>query len=88
MQEQMTALQEENKLAKSSLEEKTKREKELETVNQSMFLKLTTQTKEKQEEEFDTEAELKEYFDNDDVYELLSKKDKENLTIIYEGEDE
>lgn len=68
------------------LNNKTKREKELEEHNQKLFLKITTpqETKEKEDkEEQDYIA-----FVGEDFYNSLSNKEKEKLKVILEGEDE
>ena len=69
------------------LNNKTKREKELEEHNQKLFLKITTQQETKEEKE---DKEEQEYIDfvGEDFYNSLSNKEKEKLKVILEGEDE
>lgn len=70
------------------LNNKTKREKELEEHNQKLFLKITTPQETKEEKKEDKEE--KEYieFVGEDFYNSLSNKEKEKLKVILEGEDE
>lgn len=69
------------------LNNKTKREKELEEHNQKLFLKITTPQETKEEKK---DKEEQEYIDfvGEDFYNSLSNKEKEKLKIILEGEDE
>lgn len=66
------------------LNNKTKREKELEEHNQKLFLKITTPQEEKEDKE------EQEYIDfvGEDFYNSLSNKEKEKLKVILEGDDE
>ena len=69
------------------LNNKTKREKELEEHNQKLFLKITSPQETKEEKE---DKEEQEYIDfvGEDFYNSLSNKEKEKLKVILEGEDE
>lgn len=82
LQEKEKITSEENKNLKTQLEEKGKREKELEEINQKMFLRLTSQVENKDDKKEEIPS-----FISEDIYKLLDKNDKRLLKEI-ENEEE
>lgn len=87
MQEELIKLQEEQKTLKANnesltkeLENKTKREKDLEELNQKLFLRVTTKVEDPKKE-----TVIPSYID-EDIYKLLDKKDLEILQELEEEE--
>jgi uncharacterized membrane protein YcgQ (UPF0703/DUF1980 family) len=84
MEETQKTIQSENETLKKQVEDKIKREKELEEHNQRLWLKITSKVEDKPTETED--KEVKEYI-GEKVYNELSDKDKEKLSIILKGDD-
>ena len=84
LQESQKQAKEENDALKVQIAEKTKREKELEEHNQKLFLKITSETKEPEKE---VNKELVDFV-GEKFYNLLNKKEINELKIIMNGEDE
>lgn len=84
LQEMQKQAEEENKVLKTQLEEKIKREKDLEEHNQKLFLKITGTIEDPEKEK---ENDLV-GFVGEDLYKLLNKKEIELAQKIMNGEDE
>lgn len=80
-QEQLATLSTENEAMKTTIEDKTKREKELEEHNQKLFLRVTT----KQEPKETVETVVPSCID-EDTYKLLNKRELEELNNLLEEE--
>lgn len=83
--EQLQQLTEDNKKNKLIIEEKTKREKELEEHNQKLFLRVTTPVATKEDIKEDNKDIID--FVGEKLYKELTDKDIDNIKIILEGED-
>lgn len=66
-------------------EEKTQTINNLQTLNQKLFLKVTSAPSEIEQEE-NNDIEIQEHIGKN-VYDILNKKDKEILNTILEGDD-
>lgn len=86
MKETIKTITETNRQLQNNIDEKIKREKELEEHNQKLFLRITKPVEEEQKDD-EEETIIKEHL-GDKVFDLLSNKDKENLKIIMNGDDE
>ena len=75
-------LAEDNKSLNAIVEEKTKREKELEEHNQKLFLRITKEVNNTDKEE---EKEIP-FCVDDKTYKLLSEKEKDELNELIEEE--
>lgn len=90
MQEQLLQMQEQLQNItndKTNLEEQVNKlnedKTELQKLNQKLFLRVTSEQKEDEEEKEEIP-----FFLDEETYKMLSKKDKELLNEIIEGEDE
>lgn len=83
MQEQIKQFEEDNKALKTALEEKTRRENELMEHNQKLFLRLTNNVKQEDEEEIEIPKCI-----DEELFSKLSKKEIEELKEILEDEEE
>ena len=90
MQEQLLQMQEQLQNItndKTNLEEQVNKlnedKTELQKLNQKLFLRVTSEQKEDEEEKEEIP-----FFLDEETFNMLSKKDKELLNEIIEGEDE
>lgn len=81
-QDEQKRLNAENESMKKQLEEKTKREKELEEHNQKLWLKVTSKV---ENESKDEKEEIPSFLD-EKTYKLLDKNDQKLLREILEEE--
>lgn len=82
MQEQMKTLQEDKTTLETKLQEQIKREQELKELNQKLFLRVTTETKEEQE----VKEEIPSCID-ETIFQVLSNKEKQELKELISGEE-
>lgn len=85
MQEQVTQLNITNEELKKTNDNQQTKINDLTTINQQLFLKVTSPTEEEQTE--DTEKEYSDFVGKN-LWDKLSNVDKNKLITILEGEDE
>lgn len=85
MQEQVTQLNITNEELKKTNDNQQTKINDLTTINQQLFLKVTSSTEEEQTE--DTEKEYSDFVGKN-LWDKLSNVDKNKLITILEGEDE
>ena len=83
LQEKMTEVEEQNTTLKTSLDEKETKIKDLETINQKLFIRATTTISQPESEE---KEEIPSFIDEETV-KLLDKRDIELMKEIAKGED-
>lgn len=83
MQEQLNNITTEKQNLENTVNELTKDKENLQTLNQKLFLKVTSAQKEEEEEKEEIP-----FFIDEDTFKMLSNKEKELLKEIEMGDDE
>lgn len=86
LQEKYTALENDFNNQKEQLTLVTTNNEELKTLNQKLFLRVTSEDIREDKKEDNIEIEIKEYL-GDKVYNVLDKRDRKLLNDIIEGDD-